>query len=363
MSQNVILEYYNAFTCFGDLSKTLASVYKGNSGIRTCFFDNVETSIAPFQNIEMRSLENAVQWLKAKVPYDKISFEKTLLIFTAAKGDLEYFYNKKSKTKPLLDFQASYCNQILFNNRLPYIVISTACTSGVVALETAWEVLTNDDFRQIIIIGFDFISPFVVQGFNSLQALSKTGARPFDQERDGLTLGETITIAILRCKDSPCDNLIIRSAVSTNDANHRTGPSRTGEGLFSAAKQALKIADLTTEDIGFVKFHGTATPYNDAMEAKAMKNLFQEKIPPCFSFKGAIGHTSGAGALTELLLVGKILEQEIIPPTVGFQNLGVDEQLPISSKVQAYLPHKKSALCLSAGFGGLNTAVVVSKGN
>jgi 3-oxoacyl-[acyl-carrier-protein] synthase I len=211
----------------------------------------------------------------------------------------------------------------------------------------------------VLVFGFDAISRFVATGFNSLAALSPSGARPFDAARDGLTIGEGAAIALLTYREPYRDDIIIAGAGSSNDANHRTGPSRTGDGLFRAARAALHDAALRPADIGGIKCHGTATKYNDAMEAKAIVGLFGEAVPPCFSVKGALGHTSGAGSLVEILIAAECLRRRLVPPTAGFSILGVDEQIPVSASPQRL--NANTMLCLSAGFGGINAAVVLTE--
>jgi 3-oxoacyl-(acyl-carrier-protein) synthase len=116
---------------------------------------------------------------------------------------------------------------------------------------------------------------------------------------------------------------------------------------------------MEPEQIGAVKCHGTATPYNDAMEAKALHLLFGDTYPPCVSLKGALGHLSGAGSLIEICIVAECLKRRHLPPTKGYNTHGVDEPIPVSAKTQRIdIP---SVLCLSAGFGGLNAAVIIQE--
>jgi 3-oxoacyl-[acyl-carrier-protein] synthase I len=210
-----------------------------------------------------------------------------------------------------------------------------------------------------VVVGFDPLSRFVSTGFHALGALSSSVARPFDRTRDGLSLGEGAAVAVLVRRTPEKGDICLDGAGSSNDANHRTGPSRTGEGLLRAARMALETADLAPENVGAVKCHGTATLYNDAMEAKALQALFGNTIPPCASFKGALGHTSGGGALLEVLIASHLLRARTLAPTVGFAELGVEEPIPISATKQAF--STPSLLCLSAGFGGVNAAIALSE--
>ena len=94
-------------------------------------------------------------------------------------------------------------------------------------------------------------------------------------------------------------------------------------------------------------------------KAKALFSCFNSNIPPCVSLKGAIGHTSGAGSLLEIALAAVFLKTGYLPPTARFEELGVDEPVKISNESQKI--DKKAILCLSAGFGGLNAAVIIKE--
>jgi 3-oxoacyl-[acyl-carrier-protein] synthase-1 len=258
---------------------------------------------------------------------------------------------------PFLDEQARSVASALGLASRRILAVSNACASGAVGVASAKELIEDGDSEDAILFGYDGVSRFVLSGFAALSALSKSGARPFDAARDGLSLGEAAGLCRLQRGEARPGDISVAGVGSSNDANHRTGPSRTGEGLLAAARSALEDAGLGPRDVGFVKCHGTATVYNDAMEAKALKNLFGNSIPPCVSFKGALGHTSGGGSLVEMIIAAEILKRKQVPPTVGFSTRGVDEPIPVSEATQTF--RQPVALCLSAGFGGVNAAIVL----
>jgi 3-oxoacyl-[acyl-carrier-protein] synthase-1 len=260
---------------------------------------------------------------------------------------------------PLLSSQADFAKSVLGVSSNRTIVISNACASGATGVEIARELLITERARTVVLFGFDGISRFVATGFHSLSALSHLGARPFDATRDGLSIGDGAAVATLTYREQFSGDVIVAGAAGSNDANHRTGPSRTGDGLFRAARGAIVDAHLTPADIGGVKCHGTATKYNDAMEAKALVHLFGDEIPPCFSVKGAVGHASGAGSLMEICIASECLRRRLAPPTAGFLTLGVEEAIPVADARQVL--KSNSMLCLSAGFGGINAAVVLTE--
>ena len=361
----VILEQGGILCGLGTLEETVTDLFEGISAIvpGPCF--GVPVAYAPFKDIAWRSLDTSAKALAASIDPSSFDQEKTVFIFCAAKGDLapleEYCTAKKPPGAflPLLSSQAEYAKKILGFSAARTIVISDACASGATGVEVGRELLLAGCAGAVVVFGYDGISRFVATGFHSLAALSPSGARPFDASRDGLTIGDGAAVALLTYREPYREDIIVAGAGSSNDANHRTGPSRTGEGLFRAARAALADAAMRPEDIGGVKCHGTATNYNDAMEAKAIFSLFGAEIPPCFSIKGAIGHTSGAGSLVEVLIAAECLRRRLAPPTAGFSELGVDEKIPVSASSQHL--RNKSLLCLSAGFGGINAAVVLAE--
>ncbi|HUI92303.1 MAG TPA: beta-ketoacyl synthase N-terminal-like domain-containing protein [Chitinivibrionales bacterium] len=361
----VVLEQGNILCGLGELEETVTDLFEGASAIipGPCF--GVPVAYAPFKDVSWRSLDASVKALAPSIDLFSIDKKDIVFIFCAAKGDIaqleEYCTAKKPPGAflPLLSSQAEYAKKFLGINAARAIVISDACASGATGVEVGRDMLLAGRASAAVIFGFDGISRFVATGFHSLNALSPAGAKPFDARRDGLTIGDGAAIALLTYREPYSGDIIVAGAGSSNDANHRTGPSRTGEGLFRAAQAALADAAVQPPDIGGVKCHGTATNYNDAMEAKALFSLFGEEIPPCFSMKGAIGHTSGAGSLLEILVAAECLARRLVPPTARFSSLGVDEKIPVSDSMQHL--RGQSLLCLSAGFGGINAAAVLTE--
>jgi len=360
----LILEQYEIACALGDLSSSVSDCMDGVCAIQPgpCF--GIPVGYAPFADLRFRNLSFASATLGNSIDVSQLDPAQTVFMYCCAKGDisaLEAYVSGAPSDRPfspLPGSQAAFVKKTLFPAAARTIVVSCACASGAIAVESAKELLLSGAFTHAILFGFDGISRFVVSGFHCLGALSPTHAMPFDAGRDGLTIGEGACVALLTRRTPFEGDIVIAGAGSANDANHRTGPSRTGEGLARAARLAMADAHVNSpNEIGAIKCHGTATPYNDAMEAKAIDAVFGPDIPPCFSLKGAIGHTSGAGSLLETLMAARLLERHFAPPTVGFQSLGVEEKIPVSSETQP-MEHN-SMLCLSAGFGGINAAIVL----
>ena len=360
----ILLSQYALETPQGDLPHTIAALNAGESALIPGPSFGLPVPSAPFRDPSCRSLSGAITALKTSI--DLPDPASSVFIYCAAKGDLSGFATPAfAESAPAetvsarLDEQAAAILDILDWHPARSLVVSCACASGAVALEVAKELLDEGTYAHAVVYGHDPLSGFVVHGFNSLGALSPTGARPFDAARNGLTLGECAALAVLSRGDAAPGNIVLAGCGTSNDANHRTGPSRDGAGLARAIAAALADGKLDPAAIGAVKCHGTATPYNDAMEAKALTLIFGTAIPPMVSTKGALGHMSGAGSLCEALLAAAFLKQRTIPPTCCYSERGVEEVVPVSAAPQQIDTHH--ILCLSAGFGGLNAALILTE--
>jgi 3-oxoacyl-[acyl-carrier-protein] synthase-1 len=362
MAKQIILKNYRILSAAGNLEQTCDSLYKGITAIKPgpCFGVNVPQ--ASFNDITLRKLENAIHALAFS---PALHGNRLLFIFAAAKGELtsleQHYKGDTSKDicESLLDMQCIRAAKALALTPAHTVIMSSACASGAAAIDFAKEQLTLGRYTDAIIFGFDTLSEFVVKGFNALNALSSEPARPFDKTRNGLTLGDGAALVHLTYENVSPGDIVICGSGTSNDANHRTGPSRTGDGLHRAITFALDDAHITPNRIAAVKCHGTATNYNDAMEAKALYSTFGESIPPTLSLKGALGHTSGAGSLLEICLSAEFVKCRKIPPTIGFSEHGVDEPVKISASCQHI--DNTHIICLSAGFGGLNCAVILKE--
>jgi len=362
MEMPVILEQSEIICGLGALAETVTDLIDGASAIAPGPWFDVPVAVVPFPDARFRELDACAHRLLSAVDLSDVRPERTALIYCAAKGDISAVEQpaKACSTpaaSPDLWAQAKAVEKTAGKQFGRTIAVSTACASGALGVEIAHELLTDGEIDHALLFGFDPLSRFVVSGFFALGALSRAGARPFDAARDGLTPGDGAAIALLSRRTAYAGDIVIAGAGSSNDANHRTGPSRDGSGLHAAARAALRNARMTPKEVGAVKCHGTGTLYNDAMEAKALTLLLDDRYPPCASFKGALGHTSGGGALLEIIIGAECLRRHTLPPTAGFEAAGIDEPLPICAHSR---PIKQPAmLCLSAGFGGVNAAVVL----
>lgn len=238
------------------------------------------------------------------------------------------------------------------------LLISNACISGVAAVIVASRLIRRGEYDDIFVLGADELSRFVTSGFLSFRSVSRNKCLPFDLRRDGLSLGEAAGCILLTNNAERGAEVAIEGGSLTDDANHISGPSRTGEPLSVAMRRALEQSGRDGRGLAFVNPHGTGTAYNDEMEAKAI-GLAGLENAPVNSLKTYFGHTLGASGLIELMVCAKELTAGRLLPTLGYRQAGVSVPLRVSGEAQA----TTGDFCLktASGFGGCNAAVVMSK--
>lgn len=234
------------------------------------------------------------------------------------------------------------------------VVVSNACISGLAALVLGLRMIHAGLYRHVIVVGAEVQSPFIVSGFQSLKALSPEACRPFDKDRQGLNLGEAAAAVVLGADEG---DWFPEAGAIRNDANHISGPSRTGEGSFQALRAVL--TPERREALAFVNVHGTATLYNDQMEALALERTGLLDVP-VNALKGVFGHTMGAAGILESLLSMQALEAGVVLPTRGFSALGVSAPVQVSAQERPV--HGNAFIKLLSGFGGVNGALYFRKG-
>jgi len=238
------------------------------------------------------------------------------------------------------------------------VIISNACISGVVAINVAADYLKAGKFDRAIIIGIDVLSDFIIYGFQSLFALGNEVCKPFDAERKGISLGEACGIILMTNEREEDVFAEYIAGASSNDANHISGPSRTGEGLVRAVSKTLERAGMDKTEIDFVSAHGTATIYNDEMEAIAFNRLGLEQTP-LNSLKGYFGHTLGAAGIIELLSCMISMEKNTLIKSLGYQQCGTTQTLAIVEENRE--KELTTILKTASGFGGGNASLILKK--
>ena len=290
---------------------------------------------------------------------NQLDLSETALIISSTKGNIDLFGNPQnfSKDRAKLNSLAKIIQEF-FGFKLKPIIVSNACISGGLAVAISKRFIQAGKFNNAIVVAGDLVSDFVTSGFQSFQALSATPCKPFSKNRDGISLGEAAAAILVSNNKKEGDIVSLIGDASTNDANHISAPSRTGEGLYKSIQQALKESKLSASEMDYLSAHGTATIFNDEMEAVAFSRAGLEKVP-VNSFKGFYGHTLGASALLETILTKHSLLNNELYPSLNFEELGVSKPLNIIQKIEK--KELKIALKTASGFGGCNLAMILKK--
>lgn len=255
-------------------------------------------------------------------------------------------------------------------------IISNACISGVSAIVAARRMLLVGDYDMVIVVGADMQNRFITSGFASFKSLSPELCRPYDESRCGLNLGEAAGAMALTSMpvrwscglDGESGYVTIDGGAVSDDANHISGPSRTGDGLFFAMRNAMKEAGVNAAGIDLLQMHGTATAYNDEMESKAACLAGVQDVP-VQSLKPYFGHTMGASGVIETIIAAAEIQEGIIAGTKGYEKSGVSVPLNVSASNRLITrnlvmssPAGKINHCLktASGFGGTNAAVLLT---
>ena len=247
----------------------------------------------------------------------------------------------------------------------PGVNISSACASSTIAVARAAAMIESGRAEAVVVVCMDLVSEFVFSGFSALQALDPAGCRPFDRNRNGLSIGEGGAALLMMSAEAARGKGIrgIGSVVgwgAANDATHVTAPARDGCGLIQAVRQALAKASIGPGDISAINAHGTGTVYNDEMEVTAFEAVFGSRRIPLNSLKGAVGHTLGAAGGIEVAVGLRSLADRTLPPTAGFRESMDRCGFPVSPLPQPI--GGRYLLSTNSGFGGINAALIL-KGN
>jgi 3-oxoacyl-[acyl-carrier-protein] synthase-1 len=319
-------------------------------------YNNKSFKYSKFESLLIASVEEGVNQSEIDITSDK-----TILIVSSTKGNISLLEsdpdNPDLKERIALHTSAKLVAKHFGFVNQP-LVVSNACISGIMAILTAARLLRSGQYENAVVVGADVISKFVLSGFQSFQAISAEPCKPFDVNRTGITLGEGAATMILSTSPKYADRIKVLGGAVSNDANHISAPSRTGKELCEAIERTLTMSGLVPDDIDLVSAHGTATSYNDEMEANAIALAGLASVPTN-SLKGYYGHTLGAAGLIESIMSIQSLKQNVILPTLGFETIGVSDPINICTS----LTNKRLKTCLktASGFGGCNAAIVFSK--
>ncbi|GAA5099646.1 beta-ketoacyl synthase N-terminal-like domain-containing protein [Chryseobacterium ginsengisoli] len=383
MRKEIYITDYNCVTPLGfDVSSNWNALLEGKSGVALHkIIENQEPFYASmidseklneefskfFDNQDFTRLEKMfLLSLKPLVEKNPIS-DDTAFILSTTKGNISLLKNQN--TLPEGVFLSNLAQKIadFFGFKTKPIVVSNACVSGVMAIAVAKNMIQAGKYKNAFVIAGDEISEFVISGFNSFQAIGTEICKPYDKNRDGINIGEgTAAVYITGHCEERSDEAISNEKFSfkvlgdsaINDANHISGPSRMGDGLYASIKNAMTEANVSAEKIDFISAHGTATIYNDEMEAIAFNRMELQDVP-LNSMKGYYGHCLGASGLLESIISIESALNNTLIPSKNFEETGTSQPLNIIKENQP--AEIKYILKTASGFGGCNAAIVLEK--
>jgi 3-oxoacyl-[acyl-carrier-protein] synthase-1 len=393
----LLLSHFTATSSIGrGLAPTLEALRQRKPGLKPCAFDTVDlpTFIGEVDGVdevqlpahllefdcrnnrlarlglEQDGFTDAVKAAVAKYGRDRVG----LFVGTSTSGILQselayrrrdpetgalppdFVYSKTQNTFSVADFTRHY-----FGISGPAVAISSACSSSAKVFASARRMMEAGLIDAAIVGGVDTLCLTTLYGFNSLGLLSQQACRPFDAQRDGISIGEAAAFALL---ERPADDMdeeavLLLGIGESSDAYHMSSPHPEGLGARMAMEQALKMAGLKPVDIDYINLHGTATQSNDAAEAKAVAAVFGGDTP-CSSTKGMTGHTLGAAGGLEAVICALALRHGLLPGGLNVTEL--DPAIQLNYLLDNREQPAARVISNSFGFGGTNCSLIFGRG-
>lgn len=394
--QALLLSHFTATSCIGaGLGPTLATLRAQRSGLAPCTFDNVDlptftgevagvdavrlpAALADFDcrnnrlaylGLTQDGFTDAIAAASRKYGAHRIG----VFLGTSTSGIFQtelayrrldpvtgafppdFHYPTTHNTFSVADF-----TRAVLGLTGPAVVVSSACSSSAKVFASARRMLAAGLIDAAVVGGVDSLCLTTLYGFNSLGLTSTRACRPFDVERDGISIGEAAAFALLeRLPAQPDPRAVLLLGVGeSSDAHHMSSPHPEGLGARMAMQEALSMAGLKAADIDYINLHGTATPSNDAAETKAVAALFGTGTP-CSSTKGATGHTLGAAGGVEAVICALALQHGLLPAGLNTQQL--DPALPLNYLLKNREQPVARVLSNSFGFGGTNCSLIFGR--
>ena len=267
----------------------------------------------------------------------------------------DFIYRTTHNTFSVADFTRHY-----FGLTGPAVVVSSACSSSAKVFSSARRMLAAGLIDAAVVGGVDSLCLTTLYGFNSLGLISEQACRPFDAQRNGISIGEAAAFALLeRVPENPdADAVLLLGIGESSDAYHMSSPHPDGLGARMAMQDALKMAGLQPAEIDYINLHGTATQSNDAAEGKAVAAVFGPSTP-CSSTKGATGHTLGAAGGVEAVICALALQHGLLPAGINTQQL--DSTMELDYVLDNREQPLARVLSNSFGFGGTNCSLIFGR--
>ena len=390
------LSHFTATSSIGrGLDQTLAALHQRRSGLAPCAFDTVDLATyvgevpgvdaaqlpahladfdcrnnrLAFLGLTQDGFDDAVRAAIAKHGAQRIG----VFLGTSTSGILQtelayrrrdpatgalpadFIYRTTHNTFSVADFTRHY-----FGLTGPAVVVSSACSSSAKVFASARRMMASGLIDAAVVGGVDSLCLTTLYGFNALGLMSEQACRPFDAQRNGISIGEAAAFALLeRPPEQPdADAVLLLGTGESSDAYHMSSPHPDGLGARLAMQGALKMADLQPSDIDYINLHGTATPTNDAAESKAVQQVFGSRTP-CSSTKGATGHTLGAAGAVEAVICALALRHGLLP--AGLNTLQPDRALDVEYLLENREQPVTHVLSNSFGFGGTNCSLIFAR--
>ena len=395
--QPLLLSHFTTTSCIGrGLTATLASLRERRSGLQPCDFEGADLdtwtgSVAGVDDEVLRDdlraydcrnnrlaqlslrqddFEQAVHRTVARVGRQRMG----VFLGTSTAGILqtELAYQRRDPLSGALPADFHYAAthnpysvsafvRRFFGLEGPAMAVSSACSSSAKVFASARRMLEAGLIDAAIVGGVDTLCLTTLCGFNSLGLLSSRPCRPFDVNRDGISIGEAAAFILLERVPGSLDAnaVLLRGVGESSDAYHMSSPHPQGLGARLAMQQALASAGLQAAQIDYINLHGTATPGNDAAEGQAVAALFGELATPCSSTKGATGHTLGAAGALEAVISALALQQGLMPGGANTERL--DAAIAVNYLLDNRAQPVSSVLSNSFGFGGTNCSLIFGR--
>jgi 3-oxoacyl-[acyl-carrier-protein] synthase-1 len=248
-----------------------------------------------------------------------------------------------------------------FNVKHFYTGISTACSSGANAIMLGARMIKNGLLDRVYVGGSDALSKFTLNGFSSLMILDENHCKTFDNNRQGLNLGEGAAFLVLESETAMGGRkpvAFVSGYANADDAHHQTASSSEGKGAYLSMVKAIQSASLSIQDIDYINAHGTGTNNNDLSESVAFKRVFSVDMPDFSSTKGFTGHTLGAAGAIEAVFSVFAINNNVAMPNLNFlQPIEETGLKPLSSLKKKQI---NNVMSNSFGFGGNNTTLIIS---
>lgn len=275
----------------------------------------------------------------------------------AITGDLpaDFDYTRTHNTYSLARFVRAFCGL-----QGPAFVVSTACAATAKVYASAARMIAAGICDAAVVGGADTLCATTLYGFHSLGVIAEAPCRPFDAERQGISIGEAAGFALLERPHAGhgADTVLLRGVGESADAYHMSSPHPEGIGARLAMERALAAAGLAAASIDYINLHGTATQVGDAAEDHAVFSLFGNTTP-CSSTKGVAGHTLGASGAVEAAFCALALQHQFMPGSPHTARL--DPGFRVQYLTQGRAARLENVISNSFGFGGVNCSIILGR--